>query len=206
MSIDLKAPEVQAAINEAVEAAVTQLKAKNAELIAEVREARKGKNIDPAELDKLEKRVEELQGQLSEANKAAKDAKATADKATKALEGEAKFVQSLLVDNGLSEALVKAGVKEPAHLKAVKAMLAGQVQIVADGDKRVAKVGDKALGDFVTDWAKSDEGKFFVSAQQNSGGGAGGGNGAKGTQGKIDGTPAERAAYFRSQHPELSNQ
>ena len=28
-------------------------------------------------------------------------------------------------------------------------MLRGQVQIVADGDKRIAKVGDKALKDFV---------------------------------------------------------
>jgi hypothetical protein len=140
-----------------------------------------------------------LEGQVTEANKSAKDAKTAADKATKALEGEAKFVQSLLVDNGLSDALVKAGVKEPAHLKAVKAMLSGQVQIVADGDVRVAKVGEKPLGDFVTDWAKSDEGKFFVTAQQNSGGGAQGGNGnASGAPKSLKEakTPEERRAVL----------
>lgn len=177
MTIDLKAPEVVAAIEAAVEAALTPIKAKNTELIGEVRELRKGKTIDPAELERRDAKIEELQTQLTDANKSAKDAKTAAEKATKTLTTEQAFTQKLLVDNGLTAELVKAGVKEPAHLKAVKAMLAGQVQIVVDGENRTAKVGDKALDAFVGEWAKSDEGKFFVSAPNNNGGGAQGGNG-----------------------------
>lgn len=198
MTIDLKAPEVQAAIEAAVEAAIAPIKAKNAELIGELRDARKGKTIDPAELEKRDARIEELTGQLAEANKAAKTAKSEADKATKALDTEKAFTHSLLVDNGLSAELVKGGVKEAAHLKAVKALLTPQVQIVVDGDKRVAKVGDKALDAFVGEYLKGEEGKFFVAAPVNNGGGAGGGNGSgnAAVKGKIDGTQAEREAYF----------
>jgi hypothetical protein len=37
-------------------------------------------------------------------------------------------------------------------------------------------IGDKALGEFVKEWATSETGKHFVSAENNSGGGAQGGN------------------------------
>jgi len=203
-TVDLKAPEVQAAITEAVEAATAALKTKNAELIADVRKARKGQEIDPEVVTRLEEQVETLKSELTAAQKAAKAAASEADKAKKLHETEAAFTQRLLVDNGLTAELVKAGVKEPAHLKAVKAMLAANVQIVVDGDNRTAKVGDKALDVFVTEWAKSDEGKFFVAAPNNNGGGAGGGNNnGAAVKGKIDGTPAERRAYFESKHHDL---
>ena len=92
-------------------------------------------------------------------------------------------------------------MKNPAHLKATQAMLRGQVQIVADGDKRIAKVGDKALKDFVKEWAAGDEGKHFVQAPGNAGGGASGGSG--GAAGKTMARAAfdalgqgERAAFI----------
>jgi hypothetical protein len=95
----------------------------------------------------------------------------------------------LLIDNGLTDALLKAGVK-PEMSKAVKAMLAGQVSLKVEGDKRLAVVGDKALGDFVTEWAQSDEGKHFVAAPANQGGGANGG-----AQGAGKSKVMARAAY-----------
>jgi len=86
-------------------------------------------------------------------------------------------------------------VSNPVHLKAAKALLSGQVQIVADGDSKVVKVGDKALADYIGEWAKGDEGKFFVAAPNNTGGGANGAGGAgnKPTDlAKID--PSDKAA------------
>ena len=59
-------------------------------------------------------------------------------------------------------------------------MLSSQVAVTADGETRVAKIGDKALSDAITEWAKGDEGKHFVAAAHNSGGGAAGGGGAGG--------------------------
>jgi hypothetical protein len=197
VSIDLTAPEVKEAIKAAVEEATAPLVAKRDELLAEVKKARKGQQIDPETVTKLEDEIERLKGDLTTANKAAKTATTDADKARKALEAAEGFTSKLLVDNGLTDALTKAGVTNPVHLKAAKALLAAQVQIVADGDSKVAKVGDKPLADYAAEWAKGDEGKFFVAAAQNGGGGSGGGGGApSGQKGKIDGTPQERRAYI----------
>lgn len=186
MSIDLESPEAKAAIKAAVDEATAALAAKNKELLGELKEARKGKTINPEDVERLESRIEELTGQLTEAQKTAKTATKEAEKATKALADAEGFTQRLLVDNGLTDALTKAGVSNPVHLKAAKALLSGQVQIVADGDSKVAKVGDKALTDFIGEWAKGDEGKFFVAAPNNTGGGAGGGAGGSGNPKPTD--------------------
>jgi outer membrane murein-binding lipoprotein Lpp len=173
--IDLNAPEVQAAIEAAVEAATAPMLSKNKELLGELKKAKKGAEIDPQTVADLEAQVEDLQGKLSQSSKDLKAATTTAEKATKALADEQGFTTKLLADNGLTDQLTKAGVTNPVSLKAAKAMLGTQVQIVTDGDQRVAKVGEKALADFVTEWAKSDEGKYFVAAPGNNGGGAQGG-------------------------------
>lgn len=200
MSIDLEAPEVQEAIQKAVEKATAPLVAKRDELLGEVKKLRKNAEIDPAELEKVEAERDDLKQQLADAQKAAKTATTEAEKARKALETSEGFTQRLLVDNGLNDALAKAGVTNPVHLKAVKSMLMGQVQIVADGDQKVAKVGDKALVDFVADWSKGDEGKHFVAAPANSGGGAGGGGGGASTPASLKDakTTAERKAVIQA--------
>jgi hypothetical protein len=182
VSIDLSAPEVKEAIKAAVEEATAPLIAKRDELLSEVKKARKGQQIDPETVTALETQIETLKGELSTAQKAVKTANADAEKARKALEVSDGFTSKLLVDNGLTEALTKAGVTNPVHLKAAKSMLAGQVQIVADGESKVAKVGEKALAEFAAEWAKGDEGKHFVAAPANGGGGSQGGGGAGGSE------------------------
>ncbi|MDM0041872.1 hypothetical protein QTI05_22720 [Variovorax sp. J22R193] len=211
MSIDLNAPEVQKAIKDAVTSAVeeatTGLVSKRDELLREVKELRKGKTINPEDVTKLEDQIEALKGQVTEAQKAAKTATSQAEKDRKALETAEGFTQRLLVDNGLNDALAKAGVTNPVHLKAVKSMLAGQVQVATEGDQRVAKVGDKALADYVAEWSKGDEGKHFVAAPANSGGGAGGGGGSSNAQkGDLGGNKDERLKAIESRFPNLTTQ
>lgn len=200
MAIDLNDPEVKDAIKHAVEEATRPLLDKRDELLNEVKQLRKGKQVSPEDLEKLEQERDAYKEQLSKYEKDLKKANETIANIQKQLESESGFTQKLLVENGLTEALTKVGVTNPAFLKVVKATLASQVQLVAEGDTRIAKVGDKALGDFVTEWAKSEEGQYFVSAPNNNGGGAGGGNsgGSSQTKGKIDGDEKERAAYFAS--------
>lgn len=176
-------PEAKAALAAAIEEATSGLKSKNVELLAELKAARKGQAIDPAEVEKLEAKIDGLTGELTAANKATKDATKAAETATKALAQETGFTQKLLVDNGLVSELTKNGVTNAAHLKAAQAMLRAGVQIVADGESRAAKFGDKPLSDYVKEWAGSDEGKHFVAAPVNSGGGAQGGGGR--VQGKT---------------------
>ena len=184
MAFDPNDADVKAAIKAAVESAVAEategLKAKNVELLAKLKKATKDSQVDPAEHAALQSELEATQAKLAEAVKAAKAANAETEKVKKAYESESKLTHNLLVENGLTDALTKAGVTNPVHLRAAKAMLSGQVQLVAEGDNRIAKVGDKALADYVGEWAKGEEGKYFVAAQQNGGGGAPGGAGKGG--------------------------
>lgn len=183
MAIDLKDAEVKEAIQAAVDEAVFGLQAKNQELLGKLKKATKDAQIDPAEHQALQAEKETLEAKLTEATKSLKVVQTESEKIKKAYETESKVAHNLLVENGLTVALLESGVKNPAYQKAAKAMLAGQVVLVADGENRVAKVGDKPLVDFVKSWATSDEGKAFVDAPANNGGGAnGGGNGAVGAK------------------------
>ena len=188
MPIDLKDPEVKAAIkaavDSAVETAVTEavdgLKAKNIELLGKLKKAQKDATIDPADHAALQAELDANQAKLAATEKELKTIKTEADKIKKAYDAESKVAHNLLVDTGLSTALLEAGVKKASYLKAAKAMLAGQVVLTAEGENRIAKVGDKPLAEFVKTWAATDEGKAFVDAPGNAGGGAAGGAGGGG--------------------------
>lgn len=172
---------VTEAVSTAVEEAVDGLKTKNAELLGKLKKATKDAQIDPADHAALQAELDKNETKLTQVTKDLKTATTESDKIKKQYEIESKVAHNLLVETGLSTALLEAGVKIPSYLKAAKAMLAGQVKLEADGEKRVAKVGDKLLGEFVKEWAAGDEGKAFVDAPGNSGGGAGGGAGGAGT-------------------------
>lgn len=176
MTIDINAPEVQDAIKEAVNDAVSGLKNKNTELLAELKKARKDSAIDPDDYNRLKDEKSQLEDKLAEAQKAIKASSSEVDKLKKAHESEAGYVQKLLIDNGLSDAILKAGVK-PELAKAAKALFAGQAAIKIDGDNRSAVIGDKSIDDYIKDWAASDEGKHFIAAPLNQGGGGQGGSG-----------------------------
>ena len=167
--------EIQAKIDAAVEEATNGLKTKNAELLGEVKKLKKGSAVDPVEVEKLESTIEELKTQLSESGKQVKKLTKDFETASNALKTESGFTEKLLKQNGLAAELAKNGVTNPALLEAAQALLGAHVQIVADGENRMAKVGDKALDAYVKEWAGSDKGKHFVTAAGNSGGGAQGG-------------------------------
>lgn len=175
--MDITEEDFAAKIKEAVEEATTGLVKKNQELVLELREAKKGRAIDPAELDRLQTKIDSLEVDLGNATKASKEQAKLLKQAQDALASESGFTQKLLLDNGLTEALVKVGVANQ-YLPAVKAMLGTQGKIISDGDIRKAVIGDKELSEFVQGWASSDEGKHYISAPANGGGGASGGSGS----------------------------
>jgi hypothetical protein len=177
----LNSPEGKAAIKAAVDDATEALAGKNRELLGEVKKLRKGGEIDPNDHQALQDQLEATQAKLKEADKTFAKLKTDAETFKKLAESEQGYSSKLLIENGLNDALTQAGVK-PEFLKAAKAMIGAQVQLKQDGDNRLAVVGDKGLSDFVGEWSKSDEGKHFVSAPQNSGGGAQGGKGQGGSK------------------------
>jgi hypothetical protein len=67
-------------------------------------------------------------------------------------------------------------------------------------------MGDKPLVDAVAEWASSDEGKHFISAPANSGGGAAGGNGSQqniAPKGNLGGDKTQRVNAIKQMFPNL---
>jgi len=175
MTIDTNSQEFKDALAAAVDDAVSGLKAKNLDLANRLEKARAGKTIDPDDYRQLEERAAKAEFDLEALKKTHKQTATEFEKIKKAHESESNFTKSLLVDNGLVDALTKAGVTNPVSLKAAKAMMKDQVALVVDGDTRKAMIGDKDIMTAITEWAGSDEGKHFVAAPINSGGDAKGG-------------------------------
>ncbi|PWJ88372.1 hypothetical protein C8D77_11194 [Mesorhizobium loti] len=75
-------------------------------------------------------------------------------------------LRTTLVGDGLTKALVKAGVK-PTLLKAAQRMFEGDVEIVEEDGKRVARMktdlGGDELDKFIGNWSQSDEAKDFIA-------------------------------------------
>jgi multidrug efflux pump subunit AcrA (membrane-fusion protein) len=196
--------EQQAAIDamiakavETAEAKAEATAAKNKELLGELKKARKNSEIDPDEYQRALDQVDELQSKLGEATKANKTALQEAEKYKKLHESESGFTSKLLVDNGLLAELTAAGVKKEL-LDGAMALIERHVKIEQDGENRIAKVGDKTLKDYVTEWAGSDTGKNYVAAPANSGGGSQGGGG-KATQDLSNLSPTARLTAAREQ-------
>lgn len=191
------APEVQALIDEAVERATEALSTKNRELLGELKAAKakaKGADIDPAEHAALQSKVEELTAQL---DKSGKTSQKEIEKLAKSLTEKESALTGLLIDGGLTDALVKAGVR-PELMNAAKAMLKGKASIKADAGNYSALMGDKPLSDAVKDWATGDEGKHFITAPASTGGGApGGGTKAPAGTKRSAMSYEQRAAYVK---------
>lgn len=165
--------DVKTLIAEAVAEATEGLKNKNADLLAKLQKAQKGQEIDPKDYEALQNKNETLEAELAKANKLNKETTKQLETVAKQLESEIGFTNKLLLDNGLTDALVKAGIKKEL-LQAANALFSQQAKVIAEGDTRKAVIGDKELSAFVGEWASSDEGKHFVQAPANGGGGADG--------------------------------
>ena len=167
------------------------LRSKNKELLDEKRATKTGAERQLADATE---RVEELTAQLAkvqaDSEKKIKTIQTEYEGLSKALESEKGANVKLLVENGLTEALTKAGVLKEL-LPAARALLRekGIIAVEADGDLRKAvatlKVDGKetkvSIEDYVSKhFAATDEGKAFVSASHNSGAGAGGASGVPG--------------------------
>lgn len=201
MAIDRNDPEVKALIEEVTSAATEALSAKNRELLGELKTLRaktKGSEIDPAEHQALQAKVEDLSTELGKAQKAAK---AEIERLTRQLEVKDSALSKHLIDAGLTDALAKAGVA-PHYLNAAKAMFQSQAKLAADGAEYKALIGDKPLAEAIAEWVGSDEGKHFVAAPANSGGGAtGGAGGTPNKAGDLTGPKPQRLAAIEALKP-----
>jgi hypothetical protein len=196
--IDLNSQEIKDAIAAAVEDATRGLKDKNTELLGKLKKAQQGQQIDPADYAALEAERDDLKAKLTDANKSATKALKDAEAAAKRAADLDSAFNNSLKEAALTEALTKANVTNPAYIKAAKAVLAAQANVVEENGARIVKAGDKALADYITEWAGSDEGKHFVTAPDTNGGGAQGGSRVTpGSKPIKEWSDAEKAGFIR---------
>lgn len=201
-----KKEEANKLLSDHIAGEVSGLKNKNEELLGSIRALKDEKNDITKRLDAIENEkrkaeedaaaksgdVDKIRQQLEERHKRELD-KLTGERDK--LKGQ---LDSHVIGEGLTQALVKANVSAPL-MDAAKALIKSNFKgEVGDNDgKPFAKFDGKAVDEFVTDWAQSDSGKHFVSANANNGGGSNGANG----NGKAD---ADVKTMSRSEFEGLS--
>ena len=174
--------DLDAAIEKAVgplKESIGKLETKNDELIGENRRLKRGAEIKPEDLTAAEDRADKAEKALAEANKQVKTLTGERDKAVKDLASEQGYTSKLLIQDGLKSALIANGVKDEDFIDSLSAKFASSATVKIDGDNRSAVIGDKSLADHIKEWAGTDQGKKFVSAPVNSGGGASGSGGGR---------------------------
>jgi len=174
-------------------AEVKGLKDKNEELLGKLKDSKSttddlSKRLDTIEEEKnqaLKDKAtksgdwETLKKQLEEGHAKQLESK---DLEIKALTGDKEKLngqlESHVIGEGLTQALVKAKVAAPL-MDAAKALIKSSFKgEIGDNDgSPFAKFDGKAVDQFVTDWSQTEQGKHFVSADSNSGGGSNGANG-----------------------------
>lgn len=203
MAFDKNDPKDMEIVQGMIDEAVSGLKSKNEELVGKVKKLSKDKEggISQEEFDRLEAERDALKENLTTAQRELKAEKKANETNASALASERSFNERVLIENGLAAALSANGVTNAAHAKAAAALIrsTSKIEITVDGDNRAASIGGKALGDFVKEWAGTDDGKNFVTAKGNGGGGAPGGQQQPTpAAGNMGGTRAERVAALQA--------
>ncbi|MEW6234738.1 MAG: hypothetical protein AB1656_05065 [Candidatus Omnitrophota bacterium] len=105
------------------------------------------------------------------------------DPLKKQLEAERGIIRQLLVDNQLKT--VMAGRVKKELLKGAESILRPHFAVIEEGDNRIAVVlgedgksrygahGRMTIEEFFNEWAQTDEGKAYILAPENGGGGDG---------------------------------
>jgi SMC interacting uncharacterized protein involved in chromosome segregation len=184
-TIDTDTAEGKAELQKLIDEATKGLKEKRDELLANDKKRKD-------ELKSLQDRLEALEAEKADAEQKAAEKGGDIEKIKSQLEAKHKKeldtvnakleaanskLHTTLVDGGITEALTKAGVA-PQYLDASKALLLkNKAEIEENENGVVVKIDGKPLNEFVTAWAQGDQGKHFVAAPNNGGGGAQGADG-----------------------------
>ncbi|WP_298983477.1 hypothetical protein [uncultured Roseibium sp.] len=202
IEIDLNDPKIQEAIDAAVTARVEPINSKKNELLDEKKKLSQQLNafegIDPEEYKALKaaaaekeeadaKEKGDWQAILDQRDQKHQSSleKVTTELTDRAEKAE-KFAEDLIVKTELTDALMKAKVSEP-FMDAVQMLLKDKIVVKPDealGFRAFAEIdGDQVdVSEYVRLWSESEQGKHFIVAPVNGGGGVGSKAGANSGQ------------------------
>ena len=191
------------------------LASKNAELLGELKQTRaRLKELDGIDIDQLKAAANELQQRKHKELEEGKEyeklivqqredhAKELAAKEEELAKARAS-VRGVVVDSALRGALAASHV-DPVMMDAAVDMLSNKVSVTDAGEERQARIGDKDVKDWVSDWSKSEVGKRFVLAQSGTGGGDGMRTSGPITNGAADRSRRDWEAMFDPDSPTYS--
>jgi hypothetical protein len=183
MEIDLNNPEIKTVLDtkaqEIAEQIAGGLKAKNTELLDEVKKLKSTYNgVDLEEYKTLKEKAKEQQ---FEGVKDAKELRQRLEaeytpkltEAQKRAEEAERGLKAYKIENELTQTLIAANI-HPELLEAARMIIVGKRQV--DLTDSGAVVDGLPIKQFVEKWAATD-GKPYIAAPVNSGGGAKGGSG-----------------------------
>ena len=168
--------ELEAELKELKESLVA-VSGKKDELLDELKKERR-KHQDSIDMEKYQDLEDKFSALESDYKKLQKESAVNVDKLQTQLNLKTDSLNNLLIDGGLTDSLLKAGVKAE-FMDATKALLRGQAKLVESESGIQAMMGDKSISEFIDGWAK-EQGKHFISANDNSGSGSGGNSGQGG--------------------------
>lgn len=179
---------------EDLKAQVEATTSKNKELLSELRTAKsKNKELDFDTYNKVLEENDLLKSDLAKIKNELGLKTKEFDNISNKLNEKESYLKNLTLENSLNEHLSKIGVK-PEYMTAAKALLEKNAKV----DENGVLIGDKSIGDFISEWSNND-GKVFINAPANSGGGSQGSNGTGANlTGNLAGTKAEQEAYIRA--------
>lgn len=194
MTIKLDDPEVVAAIEAASAASNAAIERKNKELLASIKALKTQvaafDGLDADEVKRLKELAEESEtakaraaGEFEKLEKRMKDAhRAEIEKRDAQLQKQQEQIHKLVAADGLQRVMNDVHVADE-YRDAVSALMLPRIKVDAEGDVLKALLDDQPLTDALKAWAGTDQGKHFIKAQGNSGGGSRPGNGKGGKGG-----------------------
>ena len=214
MQIDTTTDEGKAALQKLIDTETDGLKAKNAELLGAQKKLKDDMKTFQDQIDEIKSAKEQAEAEAAEKSgdieKIKENLQKAFDKERETLKGELdttkSSLNSLMIDDGLAGALTKAGVA-PQFLDDIRlALKAKHSPTITNVDgKPIAQIDGKNLTDFVAEWSQGDQGKHYIAAPNNGGGGANGANGGgKAPSGNMGGDKTERTAAIASKFPDLN--
>lgn len=193
--------EIKQAIADAVSTETEKLKTKNSELIKEVRDLKVGKKTAEEEADDAKADADRKSGDIEALEKRLND---KFEKERNALAGERDTalgeLKTLKIDSVISKALVDNNVAKFAH-----GPLTAMFKSGATLDGSEASYDGKPLADALKGYFGSEDGKHYVTAPNNSGGGATGSTAVSGDRwSKVSNDMATWTAKDHSDFAELA--
>lgn len=157
---------------------LSELEAEKESLLSKVKELKSEKlklkskyeDIDPEQYNKI---IDEVESLRATNEKLQKQYKTDLEKLSNDLNQKDTYLQKKIVDDGLRQSLIEAGVPKEFITPAM-AMLKSEIKLANDNGEYKALVGETALNEFVPKWYNEGDGKVFNIAKPDTNAGTNG--------------------------------